>query len=334
MRLSDDFRKTLWAAVKILMAIGLIALVFSRTNFADLSALSKKISLAWISISFLIFILMTLLKTLEYWVLLERPTRYARLLDIVVWQNAISNFVANAAGIASYLTMLRLDENVRIRRSTAAFIIAKLGDLVAVAVTLAVSTAFVWPRIGAIRNIIPPITAVIFLGVFLFIAMLSSKPLIGFMLNRLHSLPILLKLPGLASLIDILNILEQQEKARLLGLIGRGIFLSGLYFLLTAAWLLTLLKGLAFPLDFWPVIFVITLGQIVSIIPIQVLGGLGVYEATNLYFYALFGIAQTQGATTLVGMRLIFYAMNALILLYFPLRWLFNKFRPTQTADE
>ena len=69
------------------------------------------------------------------------------LLSIVVIQNAITNFIATGAGIASYLTMFTVDEGVRLRRAAATFMIAKIGDLIVVWSLLLISSIFVWGQI-------------------------------------------------------------------------------------------------------------------------------------------------------------------------------------------
>jgi uncharacterized membrane protein YbhN (UPF0104 family) len=67
----------------------------------------------------------------------------------------------------------------------------------------------------------------------------------------------------------------------------------------------------------------LVLAQITVIIPIQVFGGLGIYDITNLYLYSLFGFEQAQMAAVIIGIRLIFYLINALVFLYVPIQgWL------------
>ena len=55
------------------------------------------------------------------------------------------------------------------------------------------------------------------------------------------------------------------------------------------------------------------------VVPVQVFGGLGVTDITTMYLLGLFGINQPQLAATIIGLRIIFYAANLLLLLYLPL---------------
>ena len=67
-------------------------------------------------------------------------------------------------------------------------------------------------------------------------------------------------------------------------------------------------------IDIWPVIFVVSLTQIMTLVPIQVFGGLGLYDFTYLYLYGLFGIGGPQFAAVVVGLRICFYLTNLVLL--------------------
>jgi len=69
----------------------------------------------------------------------------------------------------------------------------------------------------------------------------------------------------------------------------------------------------------WPVLFIISLIQLLSIIPIQVFGGLGVYEVTSLYLYGLFSISRPEIVPVIISSRIYLYLLNLLLLLYLPL---------------
>jgi uncharacterized membrane protein YbhN (UPF0104 family) len=67
-------------------------------------------------------------------------------------------------------------------------------------------------------------------------------------------------------------------------------------------------------IDIWPVIFVVSLTQIMTLLPIQVLGGLGLYDISYLYLYSLFGIDKSEFAPVVVGLRIAYYLTNLLFL--------------------
>jgi uncharacterized membrane protein YbhN (UPF0104 family) len=65
--------------------------------------------------------------------------------------------------------------------------------------------------------------------------------------------------------------------------------------------------------------------QLISYLPIQVFGGLGLTETSMLYFYGFFHSPQVELAAILIGMRLLFYLENLLVLIYLPLHSLFSR---------
>ncbi|MGA7604445.1 MAG: hypothetical protein WCA79_00855, partial [Anaerolineales bacterium] len=73
------------------------------------------------------------------------------------------------------------------------------------------------------------------------------------------------------------------------------------------------------------VVFVNSWIQLISWLPIQVFGGLGVAETSQVYLYGLFGIPAAQMATVSVGLRVILYLFNLISLLYIPSQTFFRR---------
>lgn len=81
-----------WNVLKILLALGLVFFVLSKTDVAELSATLQNVSLVWLIISGVLFVFLTLLKTLQYYTLMRNELTYAQVLNLIIWQNAVSNF--------------------------------------------------------------------------------------------------------------------------------------------------------------------------------------------------------------------------------------------------
>jgi len=64
--------------------------------------------------------------------------------------------------------------------------------------------------------------------------------------------------------------------------------------------------------------------QLISWLPIQVFGGLGVSETSQVYLYGLFGIPVLQMATVSIGLRVSSYLFNLVSLLYVPFQTFFT----------
>ncbi|MBI1793580.1 MAG: flippase-like domain-containing protein [Chloroflexi bacterium] len=317
--------KTFWNFFKIILAVALVGFVISKTNLAEVIALLKRLSFGWLAISFLLFCILTLIKTFQYYLLTGRQVSYWRVLYIVILQNALSNFIAGGAGIASYLTMLSVDEGVRFRKVLSAFVVAKMGDLLAVWAILFASSVFLWNQIGAVRYAVVFLLAVIWgaVAVFVAAALLRQKfvALVKTLLGRI-------KLDRLAVVrrgVDFLQLFSEQDSRAVLQALLIALLYSLIYMIVTLFWFYSNIRAYSLDFPFTVVTFVNAFVQLISWIPIQVFGGLGVSETSLVYLFGIFGLPAAQTAAIGIGFRVILYAFTLLIMLYLPLSALIQR---------
>lgn len=324
-KISTFFSSGKWKdALKILLALGLMALVLSRTSLTEILALRDRLSWTWLAASFVMFIAMTLVKALQYWVLLGRQTSYRKTLKIVIIQNALTNFVANTAGIASYLAMFQMEENVKVRKSGAVFVLTKAGDLLCMGLFLLISASFIWTRVPVLHQLVIFILVALTAGLTVFwIAIFMRQTFVGFLRRILQSLR-LDRLSLIQRGLLALESLASQDTKTVTQTLVTGTALSFLYMLATMAYGYTRVQTFQIPLEFWAIIFVASLMQFVSVIPFQVFGGLGVTEVSLVYLYGLFGFVDEIPAI-LVGLRVLFYIFNLILLAYVPLDSFFDR---------
>ena len=308
----------IWGLIKILLALILAGFIVSKTDLRQLTSLSGQIVWFWLALRFTFFCLMIVSKSFQYWILLDREIPYSRMLGIVVLQNALSNFVANSAGIASYLTMLNADAGVKLRRAGGAFIVTKAGDLFAMWLFLLISSFFVWGEIEDIHGLIVLLAAGVLFGLIMFLTTVLLRQRFVSALRRAASWFRIDHLGPVNRALDTLQALASQETGMVFTLFLRGSGLSLLYMCITLSLYYSSMRVFSIPIDFWPIIFVAAILQLLSIVPIQVLGGLGVTEVTSMYLYGLFGVTQDVIAAPLLGLRMIYYLMNLATLLYLP----------------
>ena len=326
------FRTTLssikWQdAVRIALALILMGIVLARTSFTEIVALRDRLSWMWLVASFILFITTTLVKTVQYWVLLGRQTSYRNTLRIVIIQNALTNFVANTAGIASYLAMFQMEENVKVRKSGAVFILTKAGDLLCMGLFLLVSASFVWPRVLALHQLVILLLAALAAGLAVFwAAVFLRQSFVGF-LRRLAEMIRLDRLSMVQKALFALDSLASQDTKTVTQTLVTGAMLSFLYMLATMAYGYTRVQTFQIPLDFWGILFIASLMQFISMIPFQVFGGLGVTEISMVYLYGLFGFADEIPAI-LVALRVLFYIFNLVLLAYVPLDASLSREKP------
>ena len=122
-------RFNIWELIKILLAISLIMLIIAQVNLNDLVNLFRNVSPGWLIASFVVYFLMSMTKALQYYILIGDQISYPRMLYIVIVQNTVSNFIANSAGIASYLATLKVEEGIKVSRAAIIFVITKVMDV-------------------------------------------------------------------------------------------------------------------------------------------------------------------------------------------------------------
>ncbi len=318
-------RSGVWTLLKIALAIILTVYVLSQTSLSDVVALSRRVSWAWLLASFVAFGATTWFSTRRYWILIGRQVVFPQLLSLVILQNAISNFVASGAGAVSYVAMLRSEHRVRVSQGITSLLLAKVGDLLAVGLALALSSGVVRGRIAALWGLVIVLVALIAGGLLTFVlVILLRQKFVAAVRWLLHRLS-LTRLPFCDRALNLLSALAEQDARGLYPLLAPVMGYSCLMLILTFVGAYWLVQAFAVPIDVAPIVFMVSLTQLMAIIPIQVFGGLGVYDVTVMYLYGLFGISQSDIAPFIVEARIIFYAYNLLLLLYVPLAARLNR---------
>ena len=323
---ANGFSKWGWNIAKIFLAISLLYIAISKTNYQQLLSLKESISWQWILALFILFISMSLLKAFQYHIRINHKYAYWNILKVVIWQNAISNFIATSAGIASYMTMLKTEQNIKLTRSGVTFLITKFGDLLAIGFYLGLSATFVWKQIQPLQWITALVIIAMLLTSAAFLITVLWRERFVSQIERILAWLKLERIPLVQKGLEILYSLAQEEQAPILNMLHKGTILSVIYMTITMFFSYASMKVFNVPINFWAIIYVSAMIQIISYIPIQVFGGLGVSEVTSVYLYNFFGFIEAEMAAVMIGFRAIFYLMNIAILLYLPINTLIQRY--------
>lgn len=322
---SKNTLSLLWNILKILLALGLVYFVFSKTDLAELAATLQNADGFWLVISCLLFLSLTFLKALQYHTLLRNDLSYAQVLHLIVWQNAVSNFFLAGAGILTYITTSRMEHDLKISRSVTIFLLTKIGDLTAIWLALVISVSLVWSRIVVLHTAVLILSAgigIVLLGFFLTILLRQRfVSFLEYLLQRIGVRKFRLVEKGTSYLQSLANI--KQEKV--IHLFGRLLFYSVVYLAVTIAWIYANLAIFHLQFAIPAVMFVSVLMQLVSYFPVAVFGGLGIGETSALYFWSFFDVPQELLAPALIGIRVVFYLLNMIPLIYLPVYSTFLK---------
>lgn len=314
-----------WNVLKILFALVLAGYVLYLADVRQLPGLFQGISGWWLAAATLLFLPLTLLKALQYHFLIRESVSYPQVLNVVVMQNAVSNYLASGAGIISYLTLLRVDHDVRLSRSVAIFLLTKIGDLFALWLFLLASAFLLWNQIRELYAAVIGLLALmgLVLGIFL-LTLIFRRKFVNWIRLGLERFK-LLKVRGVRAGVDFLTALAEMEHGGLFGRLAVVGFLSIVYLGTSTLWSYVVFRVFNFHVVFSQLLFINVLLQLISYFPIQVLGGLGVSEASSLYLWGLLGVSQATLAPVLVGNRILFYLLNLLPLVYLPIYAIFSE---------
>ena len=312
-----------WKIIKIALAFLLIGVVFSKIKFEDLISLGRRISPSWLVVSLVMFIFVTMGKALQYYALINPKVTYPRMLNIVIWQNVVSNLFAASAGIASYITMLRVEQGVKISRSTSVFLITKIGDLFFTALSLGLSGILLWSSIRNLQSLIIALLLVISFILILFWATVVFRKRFMVLIEKILNFLGLVRVPFVKKALEMLKAISEYQGESIFRMFVLATGLSFLYFVLTLGLMYANVRMFEIPISIWPIILISTLIQLLSLIPISVFGGLGVSDISFMYLFNIFGIPQAESAVLVLGFRVLSYLLNGLSLVYLPI---FNFF--------
>ena len=313
-------RRTIWTIAKIALALALMAFVLSRTSIDDVLSVARRASVGWLVLAAVAFCGSAWFLTLRYWILIGRQIALSQLFSVVVLQNAISNFAATGLGAASYVAVLRGEHQVTVRRGIASLLLARVGDLIALFPALAASAYFAWAQIDPLHPVVIVLLAAMIVGLIMLLLIVSFRRPFAVIVHSLQarfgdtSSNLVLRILGLAS--ELAN----TDPGSLYRKLGSLVAYSCLVMACSGFWVYCVVRAFAMPIGTWPIVFVISLTQLLAIVPIQVFGGLGVYEFTSIYLYGLFGIGQSEAAALVLGIRIILSVLSLALLLYLPAR--------------
>lgn len=313
--------------LKTILALALIGFVLTQTNFQQIIALKGAIAWTWLWLALALYCLMTAFKGLQYRVLLKNKISYWQILKIVVIQNALTNLVGTTMGIASYLTMFRLEQNVKLSRSGIIFIITKAGDVLAMGFFLFVSAWMTWGHVGPLHQVVVILLVCIAAGLAVFWTAAILRQEFILQIQRFLRWLRLDRIALVENGLNALRSLAEQEHRTVMRALGAGLALSFGYMTITMIYFFARIQIFQIPIDFWPVIFIAAAMQLISLVPIQIFGGLGVTEFSSIYLLDLFGVTQVDIPAILIGLRVLFYLFNLVVLTFIPLEALVGKLK-------
>jgi uncharacterized protein (TIRG00374 family) len=306
----------IWLAAKISLALGLAYILISSVSLSDIQSMGEQLYLPWLIPSILCYISYLYLSARRSWNLLLRSVPFNQVMWITSVQSVIGNFIATTAGITSYVALLRGRHQIGLTQSLGSIIISRLIDLFLITFVFIITMILSWKDVQSIHfYLIITTFIVVFSTIFATLILFWNKKIVQAIKpfnghkNRILS--------GISTQISVIadKVSDiEPEKKRLFFRIS--ITNSLAIFIVQALFGYCNMNLFGIDIAFHEMLFVMSTGLFISLIPIQVFGGLGVSEATNFYLYGLFVPNHAILIPFLLANRVYFYLLNLLIVPY------------------
>jgi hypothetical protein len=303
-----------WKVIRLLLGLSLAGFIVSQASLGDLASLWKQVSIPWLAGVLLTFVAGCWLIARRYWLLLGRRPDFHALLQVVLLQIVLGNLFATGAGVASYVVGLRAEHQVQAGRSIASLVLARLGDLLCLLVSLLVTSVLLWTRIENLHWLfwfgLAATVSCVAAGAALVLFRRQFVSGINWLLLQLGHRPSALPW-GLSALLAAWSAMEPEQWCHLLLVAASHSFLI---FVLSCISFYSGLRVFAVPAGVLNCVYVVSVTQLVMLIPVHVFGGLGVTDLTTIYLLAMLGLDRVGLPSLAIGLRLIFYGANLVLI--------------------
>jgi len=177
----------------------------------------------------------------------------------------------------------------------------------------------IWSHVQALHGLIILLLTLLGVAIVLFfVAVILREKYITLLAWCMKHLK-LFRIPFVIRISNLLTTLIQQDVSFIFRLIWKSVLFSFVYMTISMIYVYASLRTFSFEIGILPVVFANSLMQLVSYLPIQVFGGLGVNETTSLYLFGFFHVSEVELAAVLIASRVLFYLENLIVLLYLPM---------------
>lgn len=304
--------KNKWITVfKIVLALTLVAALLLNTSLSQIVEVFQEITPGWLAVSVLFFVFVNLSKAWQYHLLVQDKLPYSRVLNVTLIQNVVSNLLAAGAGIVSYFALFTAEHGIKPSRALGMFLLVKMGDLIQIWLFLLVSTWMVWDRVVFLQPFLILSLAAIAAGIGFFLAAIFLRQRFLAVFRAVLAALRVDQISFVSRLMDALEALVGSDSQFVRTAMRRAVWGAFVYLLVNLFWMYSITRALNFEIGVLPIVFVSMTQQLISYIPIQVLGGLGVIDASAVYLFSFFGYTSSELIPIMLGWRILYYVMNA-----------------------
>jgi len=221
---------------------------------------------------------------------------------------------------------------VKVTRSATVFLVTKVMDLLFIGIFCGIASLFIWSQIAPLQSLIIVLLVGILLLTGLFLLAISLRHAFVAWMERALVRFRLQRSSFIQKTAEAVRLFITQKPHKVRRMVIRSFLSSFLFFTLTVALRALCYQLFSIPLGWWQIIFITCLLQVISFIPINIFGGLGVNEVSFLYLFGLVGLSSELIPTFIIGLRILYYLAVLISLLYLPAYGLVRKIKPPRAT--
>lgn len=272
------------------MTILLIALLFSQIKVGDIIKTLYNIEPIYIVIGFILYIISHFLKALRFYVLLNREVRIEYLFSIVCIHTLAVNILPARSGELSYIYLLNKNSNKNIKDGASTLILARILDIIAILILFFVSIILAKNLPDIIEKTIP---LIVFLAIIIVIILLMLIYNLKKVTNNLEKVSFHLQLNDKKSLKYIINKMDEFAESNFhvdrKQFILSAIISFGVWVILYSV-IYTVIKAMDINIGFEAFLLATTFYLMISILPVQGIGGFGTFEGSWALSFMAVGV--------------------------------------------
>jgi len=311
-KLDSPFWKTFAKVLQIVIPVSLFFYLLSQTGIKEVWGTLQLVEWKWVLIGFVLFAGLDIWRAIRYYYFLKLKT--ISVVPATIICGVFNTLLPFRLGELSFPYLLRKC-NVKISQSVASLVSVRLIDLLVLgfAILLSWALGLASPQVALVIKVI------LMLGIlFLILGIVLRRVWSGNHLNVFEVLSERFHVPShwLNKLKSWLSVLKELVSFSTL---AYGILISVVIWLENAAVSFFLFKSVGLSLDFPQIFYAFSILQVVALLPINVMGGIGIMDLSWIGFLTFFGISFQDASEATVATRIIFYVY---LLVWGGLGWL------------
>jgi uncharacterized protein (TIRG00374 family) len=302
--------------IAVIITITLVALLLSQINARDVMDMLVKIKPAYLVIGFVLYAMSYIFRALRFHILLNKEVGIKELFSIVSVHNMALNIFPARSGELSYIYLLKKRHNKNVGEGAATLLMARMLDIISLSILFLISMMFSHDLPEIMIKVLPIV------GFFLFLVILALLMFIYFshgFIERLRGISVYIRLNEMDALKYFFR--KMDEMAECFSHIQRGQFIKSAM-VSAAIWIIlysvnyTLIIAMGIDLPFETVFLASTFFFMISILPIQGIGGFGTLEGSWAISFMALGVSKEAAISSGFVMHIISIIYLAILFVF------------------